>query len=132
DDPDDYVLATGESFSVRQFVEYAFRKVGIQIEWRGTEADEKGFEQSTGRLLVEVDPRYFRPTEVELLVGDPTQARQKLGWTHQTSFEELVAEMVAEDLAAIPQGEWHRFEQRSRPPLAEQLAQPNGRTISVY
>jgi GDPmannose 4,6-dehydratase len=96
--PDDYVLATGRSASVRSFVEKAFREVGVEIEWRGEGVDEKGVDHSTGRLLVEVDPRYFRPTEVDRLLGDPKKAWEKLGWRHETSFDELVAEMVREDL----------------------------------
>ncbi|MBB3998512.1 GDP-mannose 4,6-dehydratase [Aureimonas pseudogalii] len=96
--PDDYVLATGETTYVRQFVEWAFAEVGITIEWRGTGVDEKGFDAATGACLIEVDPRYFRPTEVELLLGDPTKAREVLGWKHETGVRELVAEMVREDM----------------------------------
>jgi GDPmannose 4,6-dehydratase len=98
DRPDDYVLATGECYTVRQFVEYAFAEIGVAIKWRGQGADEKGYDAASGRVLIEVDPRYFRPTEVEILVGDATKARKQLGWTHETSFEELVTEMVREDL----------------------------------
>jgi GDPmannose 4,6-dehydratase len=96
--PDDYVLATGETHSVRSFVEKAFRKVGIGLEWRGEGVNEKGVDASSGRVLVEVDPRYFRPTEVDLLVGDPSKAREKLGWHHETKLDDLIAEMVREDL----------------------------------
>ncbi|MCE7030855.1 GDP-mannose 4,6-dehydratase [Jiella avicenniae] len=98
DEPDDYVLATGHTYSVRSFVEKAFRKVGIDIEWRGEGVDEKGYDASSGRAVVEVDPRYFRPTEVDLLLGDPTKAHEKLGWRHETGLDELVTEMVREDL----------------------------------
>jgi GDPmannose 4,6-dehydratase len=97
--PDDYVLATGESHSVREFVEKAFAHIGRRIEWRGTAAGEVGIEAGTDRVLVEVDPRYFRPTEVERLVGDPSKARQKLGWRHRVSFDRLIEEMVDEDIA---------------------------------
>lgn len=98
DEPDDYVLATGETTSVRQFVEWAFADAGIRLEWRGSGIDERGFCASTGRCLVEVDPRYFRPTEVDLLLGDPSKAHQKLGWRHETSVRELAREMVEADL----------------------------------
>jgi GDPmannose 4,6-dehydratase len=97
DTPDDYVLATGKTTEVRQFVEWAFKDVGIDIVWKGTGVDEKGYDDVTGKMLVEVDRRYFRPTEVELLLGDPTKAKEKLGWVHDTSVRELVSEMVRED-----------------------------------
>jgi GDPmannose 4,6-dehydratase len=100
-EPDDYVLATGESHSVREFVERAFNCVGRRIEWRGTGLEEKGVDAGTGRVLVEVDPRYFRPTEVMQLIGDPTKARNKLGWKHRISFDSLVEEMVKDDLVAM-------------------------------
>jgi GDPmannose 4,6-dehydratase len=99
--PDDYVLATGEAHSVREFVERAFAHVGRQIEWRGTEAQEEGIDPRDGRTLVAVDPRYFRPTEVDALLGDPTKARTKLGWHHKVSFDELVSEMVETDLREL-------------------------------
>jgi GDPmannose 4,6-dehydratase len=99
--PDDYVLATGETTEVRQFVAWAFEDVGIQLEWRGLGVDEKGYDTATGKCLVEVDPRYFRPTEVELLLGDPTKAREKLGWQHGTSVRDLVREMVEADLIVM-------------------------------
>ena len=89
DEPDDYVLATGESHSVREFVEKAFRKIGVDLEWRGEGVEESGLDSSNGRVLVEVDPRYFRPTEVDLLIGDPTKAHEKLGWRHETSSTTL-------------------------------------------
>lgn len=97
--PDDYVLATGETHSIREFVELAFDHVGRKIVWRGKGIDEKGIDAESGDMLVEVDPRYFRPTEVDLLLGDPSKAHTKLGWTHTTSFPELVREMMASDLA---------------------------------
>jgi GDPmannose 4,6-dehydratase len=100
-EPDDYVLATGEEHSVREFVEKAFAHVGRKIVWEGEGISERGIEDGTGRVLVEVDSRYFRPTEVECLVGDPSKARRKLGWTHQVSFDALVKEMVEEDLKAF-------------------------------
>ncbi|MBY3488079.1 GDP-mannose 4,6-dehydratase [Rhizobium laguerreae] len=98
DKPDDYVLATGETTSVRQFVEWAFADVGITLEWKGSGIDEKGHDAASGVCLVEIDPRYFRPTEVDLLLGDPTKARQKLGWQHKVAVRELAAEMVREDV----------------------------------
>jgi GDPmannose 4,6-dehydratase len=101
DTPDDYVLATGETHTVRSFVEIAFSEIGIRIRWEGAGCDEKGICADSGKTLVEIDPRYFRPTEVDFLIGDPTKARQKLGWTHKTSLDELVREMVQEDLRAM-------------------------------
>jgi GDPmannose 4,6-dehydratase len=101
DTPDDYVLATGESHSVREFVEKAFSHIGRTIVWRGRAIEEKGIDKSTGEVLVEVDPRYFRPTEVESLVGDPSKARAKLGWRHRTSFDTLVADMVQADRVTV-------------------------------
>jgi GDPmannose 4,6-dehydratase len=101
DTPDDYVLATGESHSVREFVEKAFSHIGRTIVWRGKGVEEKGVDKSTGEALVEVDPRYFRPTEVDCLVGDPSKARAKLGWRHRTSFDTLVADMVQADKVAV-------------------------------
>jgi GDPmannose 4,6-dehydratase len=101
DTPDDYVLATGESHSVREFVEKAFSQIGRTIVWRGRGIEEKGLDKSTGEVLVEVDPRYFRPTEVDALLGDPSKAHSKLGWRHKTSFDMLVAEMVQADLVTV-------------------------------
>jgi GDPmannose 4,6-dehydratase len=95
------VLATGEMHTVREFVERAFAQVDIRIAWQGKGVDEKGIDAATGRVLVKIDPRYFRPTEVDLLIGDPTKARTKLGWRHTVSFEALVAEMVAADLETV-------------------------------
>jgi GDPmannose 4,6-dehydratase len=99
--PDDFVLATGETHTVREFVEKAFGHVGKEIEWNGTGVDEVGYDRKSGKELIEIDPRYFRPTEVELLLGDSTKARKALGWTHTVSFDELVAEMVASDMSNI-------------------------------
>ncbi|HEY4760712.1 MAG TPA: GDP-mannose 4,6-dehydratase [Thermoguttaceae bacterium] len=101
DRPSDYVLATGESHSVREFVEKAFAYIGKTIVWRGRGIEEKGFDKLTGDVLVEVDARYFRPTEVESLLGNPSKARSKLGWHHKTSFEQLVKEMVEADTISV-------------------------------
>jgi len=100
-EPDDYVLATGETHSVREFVEKAFAQIGIGIVWQGVGADEKGVDAGSGRVLVKVDPGYFRPTEVDFLIGDASKARAKLGWKHRVSFDDLVAEMVAADLKNV-------------------------------
>ncbi len=99
--PDDYVLATGRMNSVRTFVELAFAEVGRKIEWRGAGVDEVGVDTTTGAVCVKVDPRYFRPTEVDQLLGDASKAKQKLGWEPKVSFEELVREMVRFDLDAV-------------------------------
>jgi GDPmannose 4,6-dehydratase len=99
DEPDDFVLATGETRSVREFVELAFAEVGHSIEWRGKGVEETGIDQKSGNTVVRIDPVYFRPTEVDLLIGDASKARQKLGWTPKTPFAQLVKEMVAGDLA---------------------------------
>ena len=96
--PDDYVLATGKTTAVRQFVEWAFSEVGISLNWKGSGVDEKGYDVASGRCLVEVDTRYFRPTEVELLCGDATKAYKKLGWKHEITAQALCAEMMREDL----------------------------------
>jgi GDPmannose 4,6-dehydratase len=96
--PEDFVIATGEQHSVREFVELAAREIGIEIRWEGDGVDEKGFDVATGNCIVAVDPRYFRPAEVETLLGDPSNAKNKLGWTPTTSFQELVAEMMREDM----------------------------------
>jgi len=98
---DDYVLATGETTLVRDFVTKAFSETGVTINWSGTAVEEKGTCAETGKVLVEVDPRYFRPTEVELLIGDPTKAKEKLGWVHDTKWEQLCAEMVAADMINV-------------------------------
>jgi GDPmannose 4,6-dehydratase len=95
---EDFVIATGKQFSVRDFVVASGRLLGMPIEWRGQGVDEVGIDGESGRTVVRVDPRYFRPTEVETLLGDPSKAREKLGWTAETSFADLVAEMIASDL----------------------------------
>jgi GDPmannose 4,6-dehydratase len=109
---DDYVLATGETHSVRAFVEKAFHGIGVNLEWRGGGLDEQGVDAADGRVLVEIDPRYFRPTEVDLLIGDPSKAREKLGWRHEIKLDELVADMMREDLKimarAVPQPDVHK------------------------
>ena len=107
DEPDDYVLATGQTTPVRRFVEWAFAETGISLSWKGQGIEEKGYDAKTGRCLVEIDPRYFRPTEVDLLIGDPTKAHTKLGWKHETSVQALCAEMVREDLKTVA-NEKHR------------------------
>jgi GDPmannose 4,6-dehydratase len=101
DKPDDYVISTGETHSVKDFVEFAFREVGIEIVWEGEGLDKKGRNASTGEILIEVDPQFFRPIESSLLVGDPSKAREKLGWAPRVSFEELVKMMVKNDLEFI-------------------------------
>jgi GDPmannose 4,6-dehydratase len=101
DKPDDFVLATGETHSVREFIERAFLEVGRKIAWRGKGVDEEGIDDKSGGVLVKVDPRYFRPTEVELLLGDPSKARKVLGWKHEITFPQLVKEMVASDLKKV-------------------------------
>ena len=99
--PDDYVLATGEMHTVRDFVEAAFSQIGCQIEWRGGGRDEQGIDTRSGKLLVAIDPRYFRPTEVDRLVGDATKAQQRLGWKPRYFFADIVREMVASDIALL-------------------------------
>ncbi len=101
DEPDDYVLATEESHSVREFVELAFKVADISIEWQGSGVSETGADAKTGRTLVAVDKRYFRPTEVETLLGDASKAHRVLGWHHKTTFKELVTEMVESDIASF-------------------------------
>ena len=99
--PDDYVLATGETHSVREFAEKAFARIGREIVWQGTKAEERGVDRKTGQALIEIDPVYFRPTEVDVLRGDPAKARHRLGWSHKTTFDELVSEMVDADLQQL-------------------------------
>jgi len=99
--PDDYVLATGEAHSVREFIERAFAVIERRIVWHGAGKDERGIDAQTGEALVEVDARYFRPTEVDMLVGDASKARTVLGWTHRVTFDQLVTEMVRSDIALI-------------------------------
>jgi GDPmannose 4,6-dehydratase len=105
---DDFVLATGETHKVREFVELAFAEVRREIAWSGDGVDEIGRDAKTGDVLVRIDPRYFRPTEVDLLLGDPTKAKEKLGWTHTTPFKQLVKEMVQADLELIERDSWRR------------------------
>jgi GDPmannose 4,6-dehydratase len=99
--PEDFVLATGETHTVRSFVDKAFAAIDITLDWRGEGVDEKGYNAATGDCLIEVDPRYFRPTEVELLIGDPAKAKEKLGWEATTTLAEIVAEMVTNDLDVV-------------------------------
>ena len=101
DKADDYVLATNETHTVREFVELAFKEVGVDIEWKGTGVDEKGYCKKTGKLLVDVNPQFFRPAEVELLWGDSTKAEKELGWKRKVSFPELVKMMVKADVEAV-------------------------------
>ena len=108
-EPDDYVLATGETHTVREFVEKAFAHAGMRIEWRGEGRAEQGIEAATGRVLVEIDPRYFRPTEVELLLGDPSKAHKKLGWRHRVTFDELVREMIESDRLVMRDKQSRRY-----------------------
>jgi GDPmannose 4,6-dehydratase len=98
DTPEDFVIATGSQYSVRDFVATAGALLDMNIVWRGEGVDEVGVDTASGRTLIHVDPRYFRPTEVETLLGDPSKAREKLGWTAEISFPELVAEMIESDL----------------------------------
>lgn len=101
-EPDDFVIATGETHSVREFTELAFKEVGIDITWKGRGSDEKGINEETGDVIVEVDPKYFRPTEVDLLIGDPTRAREKLGWNPTaTPFQELIKMMMTADMQLV-------------------------------
>lgn len=102
--PEDFVIATGVQYSVREFVEAAASEIGIVVTWKGEGVDEKGYDDS-GNCIVSIDPRYFRPTEVETLLGDPTKAKQKLGWTPKISFSELVAEMMLEDMKSAERDE---------------------------
>lgn len=102
--PEDFVIATGVQYSVRDFVNTAAKEIGLEVNWRGKGVEEKGYDKS-GNCIVAVDPRYFRPTEVETLLGDPSKAREKLGWTPRTTFAQLVAEMVSEDLKSAERDE---------------------------
>ena len=104
EEADDYVLATGEAHTVREFTEAAFAHVGVTLDWKGKGRDEQGLDATTGRVLVEIDPRYYRPTEVDSLLGDATKARTVLGWQPETSFAELVREMMTSDLAEMKRG----------------------------
>jgi GDPmannose 4,6-dehydratase len=110
DEADDYVLATGETHSVREFIELAFRHVGREITWEGKDENEVGLDSRSGERLVQVDPRYFRPAEVDLLLGDPAKAKAKLGWEHRTVFPDLVKEMVEADLVQVKAEGRHNHE----------------------
>ncbi|MBF0332427.1 MAG: GDP-mannose 4,6-dehydratase [Alphaproteobacteria bacterium] len=104
DEPGDFVLATGETHSVREFVELSFAHIGRKIVWRGEGLDDQGIDEATGKVLVRIDERYFRPTEVDFLLGDPTKAKTVLGWQHTTSFTELVREMLEADRRLLAEG----------------------------
>lgn len=111
EEPDDFVIATGEQYSVKQFCELAFKEVNIEIEWQGEGINEKGINKKTGEVLIEVDPVYFRPSEVETLLGDPTKAKEKLGWNpRKTSFEELVRIMMKHDIEFVERDHNYRKE----------------------
>jgi len=97
-EPEDFVLATGKTYSVRFFIETAFSNVGIKIKWRGEKEEEEGFDEKTGKVLIKIDKKYYRPTEVDLLVGDPSKAQEKLKWKHKYNIEDLISEMVESDL----------------------------------
>jgi GDPmannose 4,6-dehydratase len=105
DEPKDYVIATGLTYTVRDFVDLAFRKININIKWEGHGVDEVGRDSSTGEILIKIDPKYFRPAEVELLLGDPSLAEKELGWKYKTSLEDMVSEMVDYDLKYDSYGE---------------------------
>ncbi|MEQ1590638.1 MAG: GDP-mannose 4,6-dehydratase [Gallionella sp.] len=105
DQAEDFVIATGVQYSVRDFVSIAAKELDIEVRWEGAGIDEKGYDNATGKCIVQVDARYFRPTEVETLLGDPSKAKQKLGWTPKITFHELVAEMVREDLKSAKRDE---------------------------
>jgi GDPmannose 4,6-dehydratase len=107
-EPEDYVIATGETHSVREFTELAFKEAGINIIWKGKGREEVGLDASTGKVLIEIDPRYYRPTEVDLLIGDPSKAKEKLGWEPKVRLEELVKIMIKADEEAVPRN--HSFE----------------------
>ena len=109
EEPDDYVMATGVTTTVRDFITMAFGRAGFTLRWEGKGVEEKGIDTATGKVLVEIDPRYFRPAEVDYLLGDPTKARTKLGWKHKISFLELVNEMVDSDLRIVER-ERHRHD----------------------
>ena len=98
DSPDDFVIATGKQYSVREFVEIAALKLSLEMRWEGSGVDEKGYDNKTDKVIVAIDPQYYRPTEVETLLGDPSKAKKELGWEPKITFEELVTEMVEKDL----------------------------------
>jgi len=101
DKPDDYVMATGETHTVREFCDLTFKELEIELEWHGKNEKETGIDKKTGKTLVEVDPRYYRPTEVDLLIGDASKAKRELGWEPRVKFDELVKIMVKEDWLRI-------------------------------
>jgi GDP-D-mannose dehydratase len=105
DTPDDYVVATGETNTVRSFIELAFETIGIKLQWKGKGVDEVGLCKKTGKAMVKIDPKYFRPTEVELLIGDPTKAKEKLGWVPKITMQELCKEMVKADIKLVEKGD---------------------------
>ena len=102
---DDFVVATGETNTVRSFIELAFRCIGVDIEWKGKGVDEVGYDKKSGVARIKIDPKYFRPTEVELLIGDPTKAKEKLGWVPKTTMKALCEEMVAADIKLVEKGD---------------------------
>lgn len=110
DEPEDYVIATGKQHSVREFIEIAANEIGIDIKWEGEGLNEVGYDRSTDRVIIRIDPRYLRPTEVDTLLGDPTKARERLGWEPKTSFRELVKEMIRKDLAEAEKENFFRSE----------------------
>jgi GDPmannose 4,6-dehydratase len=110
DEPEDYVIATGKQHSVREFIEIAANEIGIDIKWEGEGLNEVGYDRSTDRVIIRIDPRYLRPTEVDTLLGDPTKARERLGWESKTSFRELVKEMIRKDLAEAEKENFFRSE----------------------
>ena len=101
DTPDDYVIATNETRTVREFVETAFKHVGIDVEWQGEGVDEIGIDKATGKTIVKVNKKFFRPAEVDILLGNPAKAEEKLGWKREISFSELVERMVKNDLELV-------------------------------
>ena len=107
DKPDDFVLATNEKHSVRQYVEEAFAVIDVKIKWEGENENEIGRDAATGEVRVRVDPQYYRPAEVELLIGNPAKAKAKLGWSHKMSFKDLVREMVESDVELVKTGRLH-------------------------
>ncbi|KAJ3099306.1 hypothetical protein HDU97_003280 [Phlyctochytrium planicorne] len=108
DTPDDFVLATGETHTVREFVEKAFGFVGIKIQWKGKAEKEVGINENTGKIVVRIDPKYYRPTEVDILLGDPSKAKKLLGWERKVSFDDLIKEMVEADISMVS-GQTHDY-----------------------
>ena len=108
DRPDDYILATGEQRSVRDFLETVFNKLGYELVWSGTGVDEKGKDRKTGRILVEIDPQFYRPAEVNYLCGDAAKAAEKLGWSPKHTFDELVDDMLQHDIKQVERETLHR------------------------